>query len=92
MPGQQAAQFLAVGRLSQPDQSSYFQLADPLLSDPKPFRDLGLAVRNIFVQTIMYLDDLRLLFGQPPDQPRQALPHIFPIPQPGRVRTTLGKV
>ena len=92
MPGQQAAQFLAVGRLSQPDQRSYFQLADPLLGEPEAFGDLGLAVRNISIQTIMHLDDLRLHFGQPLDQRRQALPDILPIPQPGRVRTTLGKV
>jgi hypothetical protein len=51
-----------------------------------------LAVRNISIQTIMHLDDLRLHFGQPLDQRRQALPYILPIPQPGRVRTALGKV
>jgi len=33
--GQQTAQLLAVGRLSQPHQRSYFQLTDALLGDPK---------------------------------------------------------
>ena len=68
VPGQQAAQFLAVGGLSQPDQRSYFHLADPLLGNPKQVGDLGLAVWNISIQTIMHLDDLRLLLGQPLDQ------------------------